>query len=59
MATYIVKVTVDYEFEVEADSEDEAEAEGWKYQNYAQFGTVDGIDVEQLDDDDEDEEENF
>lgn len=48
MATWEVKVAVDYSYEVEADTKEEAEAEGWKYEDYRQFGSVDFIKVEWL-----------
>jgi hypothetical protein len=56
MATYNVKVTVDYEFEFEADSREEAEAEGWKYEDYAHHASVDCIDIDRIDEGEEDDE---
>lgn len=57
MATYNVKVIVEYEYEVEADSEEQAEAEGWKYEDYANWSSVYSIDVEDITEEDEDEDE--
>jgi hypothetical protein len=56
MATYDVKVIVEYMYEVEADSPEEAEEQGWAYEDYRHFGDVYSIDVTQTsDDEDEDE----
>lgn len=56
MATYEVKVVVEYCYEVEADSEREAEALGGEYENYPQFAEVYSVDVECLDDEEDEEE---
>jgi hypothetical protein len=58
MATYDVKVIVEYNYEVEANSEDEATLQGWDYENYAHFADVYSIDVTQTSDDEEDEDDN-
>jgi hypothetical protein len=51
MATYDVKVIVEYNYEVEANSEKEAEEQGWMYEDYAYSGEVYSIDVdEQIED---------
>jgi len=49
MATYEVRVAVDYVYEVEADSKEEAEAEGWKYEDYKMHAQVDFIKVAEVD----------
>jgi len=54
MATYNVKVVVEYQYEVEVDTEAEAEAEGWKYEEYKHTAQVDSIDVEEVESDDAD-----
>ena len=46
MATYDVKVLVEYNYEVEADSEAEAEKQGWAYEDYYMHAEVYSIDVE-------------
>jgi hypothetical protein len=53
MATYNVKVVVEYQYEVEVDTEAEAEAEGWKYEEYKHTAQVDSIDVEEVESDDD------
>jgi hypothetical protein len=54
MATYDVKVIVEYNYEVEADSPEEAEEQGWQYEDYAHFADVYSIDItEQESDEDE------
>jgi hypothetical protein len=58
MATYDVKVIVEYNYEVEADSPEEAEEQGWQYEDYAHFADVYSIDVTQTSDDEEDEDDN-
>jgi hypothetical protein len=51
MATYDVKVIVEYNYEVEANSEKEAEEQGWMYEDYAYSGEVYSIAVdEQIED---------
>ena len=55
MATFNVKVIVEYEYEVEADNEEQAEKEGWNYEEYANWSSVYSIDVEELDDEEEEE----
>lgn len=57
MATYDVKVIVEYMYEVEADSPEEAKEQGWQYEDYAHFADVYSIDVTQTSDDEEDEDE--
>jgi len=47
MATYDVKVIVEYNYEVEANSEKEAEEQGWMYEDYAYSGEVYSIDVDE------------
>jgi hypothetical protein len=56
MATWTVKVTVEYEYEVEADDEAGAEIQGWDYEEYGHTASVYDIAVEELDEPDEDEE---
>jgi hypothetical protein len=53
MATFNVKVRVDYEYEVEADDAGMADRMGWQYEDYSHHATVDSIEVEQLDDEEE------
>jgi len=53
MATYEVKVRVDFSYEVEADSEAEAIEQGWKYEDYTHFADVYSIDVTQISDEEE------
>jgi len=59
MPKYDVEVTVKFSYEVEADSIAEAEQEGWKWEDYAMFGEVYSIDVDEqytpLDEEDTDE----
>lgn len=61
MAKYDIKVIVEYNYEVDADSYEDAEAQGWKYEDYAHFGSVYSIDVSEddsewiMDEEDEDE----
>ena len=57
MPTYNVKVVVEYEYEVEADNEDLAEKEGWNYEEYAHWGSVYSIDVEELDEEEDEDDE--
>ena len=47
MATYDVKVLVEYNYEVEANSDKEAEEQGWMYEDYAYSGEVYSIDVDE------------
>jgi hypothetical protein len=47
MATYDVKVIVEYNYEVEANSEKEAEEQGWMYEDYAYSGEVYSIAVDE------------
>lgn len=58
MATWNVKVVVEYEYEVEADTYELAEKQGWEYEDYGYCATVDSIEVEEQDEPDEEEEEN-
>lgn len=48
MATYNVKVMVEFNYEIEADSEEVAEAEGWKWENYKYNSSVDSIQVTEM-----------
>lgn len=58
MATFDVKVIVEYNYEVEADSPEEAEEQGWHFEDYAYSGEVYSIDVdEQPEEEDEEESE--
>jgi hypothetical protein len=54
MATYDVKVVVEYFYKVEAENEAEAIDLGWKYEDYQHFGEVYSIDVTEKEDEDED-----
>jgi len=56
MATFEVKVRVDYFYEVEADSLEEAEEQGWQYEDYRGFADVYSIDITQISDDEEEDE---
>lgn len=56
MATWNVKVVVEYEYEVEADTYEDAEKQGWEYEEYYYTGTVDSIEVEEQDEPDEEDE---
>lgn len=56
MATWNVKVTVEYEYEVEADTFEDAEKQGWEYEDYAYTAQVYCIDVEEIEEPDEEEE---
>ena len=47
MATYDLKVIVEYNYEVEADSAKEAEEQGWMYEDYAYSGEVYSIDIDE------------
>jgi hypothetical protein len=54
MATYDIKVLVEYNYEVEAENKDEAEKMGWEYEDYGYTGEVYSIDVdEQLENEEE------
>jgi hypothetical protein len=58
MATYDVKVIVEYNYEVEAYSIENAQAKGWEYEDYAHFAEVYSVEVTQTsDDEDENEDE--
>jgi len=46
MASYNVKVTVEYEYEVEANSYEEAEKQGWEYEDYGYTACVYSIEVD-------------
>jgi hypothetical protein len=55
MTWYDIKVTVEYSYEVEAENKAKAEEQGWLYKNYAHFGEVYSIEIdEQEEDGDED-----
>lgn len=54
MATFNVKVVVEFEYEVEADNEVEAEQAGWLWEDYKQWGSVDSIEVDEVEEEDED-----
>lgn len=56
MATWNVKVVVEYEYEVEADTYEEAEKQGWEYEEYYYCGTVDSIECEEQDEPEEEDE---
>ena len=58
MATYNVKVLVEFQYEVEADDETQAEAEGWKYEDYKHTGEVDSIEVSEVVENDSEDYEN-
>jgi hypothetical protein len=47
MATYDIKVLVEYNYEVEAENKDEAEKMGWEYEDYGYTGEVYSIDVDE------------
>jgi hypothetical protein len=47
MATYDVKVLVEYNYEVEANSDKEAEEQGWMYEDYAYSGEVYSIEIDE------------
>lgn len=53
MATFDVKVIVEYNYEVEAESREEAEEQGWAYEDYRMFGEVYSIDVSEQEEDEE------
>lgn len=53
MATFEVKVRVDYFYEVEAENEAEAIEQGWHYEDYAHFADVYSVDVTQTSEDEE------
>lgn len=57
MATYNVRVTVQYEYEVEADTLKEAEEAGWDYEDFSYTGEVYNIEVEELESDEDEEDE--
>lgn len=56
MATFDVKVVVEYFYEVEAENAEEAEEQGWHYEDYQHFGEVNSIFVTQTSDDEEEDE---
>lgn len=56
MATYNVKVIVEYEYEVDCDTPEEAEKEGWNYEDYGAWASVYSIDVEDITEEEEEEE---
>ena len=58
MATYDIKVIVEYNYEVEASSSEEAYEQGWHYEDYAHFAEVYSIDTTQTSDDEEEDEDN-
>ena len=47
MATYDVKVLVEYNYEVEADSDKEAEEQGWMYEDYSWTAEVYSIEIDE------------
>lgn len=53
MATYDVKVIVEYNYEVKADTPEEAEEQGWDYEEYSWTGEVYSIEVEEQPEDEE------
>jgi hypothetical protein len=53
MATFNVKVVVEFEYEVEADNEADAEQAGWHWEDYKQFGAVDSIEVDEVEEDED------
>ena len=55
MATYDVKVIVEYNYEVEADSQQEAEEQGWAYEDYSHFAEVYSIETTLTSDEEEEE----
>jgi hypothetical protein len=56
MATYDVKVIVEYNYEVEADNLDEATRYGYEYENFSHSAEVYSISVEQTSDEVDEEE---
>jgi hypothetical protein len=54
MATYEVKVKVDFSYEVEADSPEQAEEQGWLWEDYTHFSDVFSIDVVEIESDEDD-----
>jgi hypothetical protein len=48
VATYNVKVMVEFNYEIEADSEEIAEAEGWKWEEYRHHSDVNSIEIAEL-----------
>ena len=58
MATYDVKVIVEYMYEVDVESEEEAQELGWQYEDYSHFAEVYSIETTLIsDDEDENEDE--
>ena len=53
VATYNVKVMVEFNYEVEADTEEMAEAEGWKWEDHRHQSDVDSIEVSEIQDPEE------
>lgn len=53
MATYTVKVSVDFEYQVECDNETEATDAGWNWEDHIQHGEVYCIDVAEHTEDNE------
>lgn len=47
MATYDVKVIVEYTYEVEAENEKDAKEQGWFYEDYGYSGEVYSINVDE------------
>ena len=56
MATYEVKVRVDFSYEVEAEDEAAAEELGWHWEDYAHFADVYSINVTEIESDEDEEE---
>jgi hypothetical protein len=53
MATFNVKVVVEFEYEVEADNEADAEQAGWQWEDFRQFGVVDSIETDEVEEDED------
>lgn len=53
VATYNIKVMVEFNYEVEADTEEMAEAQGWKWEDHIHSSSVDSIEVDELQDPEE------
>ena len=56
MAKYELTVTVEYTYEVEADDWESAEKQGWDYEEYPHSGSVQSIDVTELEEDEDESE---
>jgi hypothetical protein len=54
MGKYELSVTVEYNYEVEAEDWESAEKQGWDYEEYQHSGSVQSIDVTELEDEEED-----